>query len=155
MQCMDSKSLETLAAHKVSDYLTLSKHLDPYVNTNDKEPCWDGNVEIYNDKSKGKKDMIGRIAIQVKGRQRNIHPIAQITYPVSVVDLQRYLSEGIIYFVVYISEDGIKQTIYYSAMPPIVVRNWLQLANERKNRKGITQKPSLLAFLLCHKIFLK
>ena len=99
--------------------------------------------------------MIGRIAIQVKGRQRNIHPIAQITYPVSVVDLQRYLSEGIIYFVVYISEDGIKQTIYYSAMPPIVVRNWLQLANERKNRKGITQKPSLLAFLLCHKIFLK
>lgn len=146
MQCMDSKSLETLAAHKVSDYLTLSKHLDPYVNTNDKEPCWDGNVEIYNDKSKGKKDMIGRIAIQVKGRQRNIHPNAQITYPVSVVDLQRYLSDGIIYFVVYISEDGIKQTIYYSAMPPIVVRNWLQLANERKNRKGITQKTISISF---------
>lgn len=146
MLYMDSKSLETLAAHKVSDCLTLSKHLDPYVNTNDKEPCWDGNVEIYNDKSKGKKDMIGRIAIQVKGRQRSDHPNAQIKYPVSVVDLQRYLSEGIIYFVVYISEDGVKQTIYYSAMPPIVVRNWLQLANKQKKRKGTTQKTISISF---------
>ena len=66
---MDSKQIETFAVNAVRESIALSGYLDQYISDNDKEPSWDGFVYIYNDPIKTKANLIGRVPVQVKGKE--------------------------------------------------------------------------------------
>ena len=123
---MDSNAIEGLAVSKLKTVLILNDYLDPMINEGDKEPSWDGTVYLYKKKGKKKADIKGRVSIQVKGKEEKITQRNEIKYPVSVVDLKNYLTDnGIIYFVVYLDNQG-NGKIYYCTMEPLRIKTFLE-----------------------------
>lgn len=126
---MTSKAIEELATNAVKKSIITTDFLDQFISENDKEPTWDGYVYIYNDKKKKKSDLKGRVAVQIKGKQKDEMPTDEISFPVSTVDMKNFLYDGgAIYFVVYISSDGTKEIIYYTTLTPVKLKLYLTQA---------------------------
>lgn len=127
---MNSKAIEELATNAVKKSIITTDFLDQFISENDKEPTWDGYIYIYDDKRKKKSDLRGRVAVQIKGKQKDEMPTDNISFPISTVDMKNFLYDGgAIYFVVYISSDGIKATIYYTSLTPVKLNLYLNQAN--------------------------
>lgn len=137
---MDKKALETLAVSAVRDSIVVSDFLDQFIPDNDKEPSWDGFIYVYKHKGKTKKQLKGRLPVQVKGTENSDFSKEEISYPVSVADLNNYLNNGgVIFFVVYIAHSGIARQIYYCTLTPIKLRGILCNIGTQKT-KSITLK---------------
>lgn len=120
---MDKKTIETLAVNAVRDSIVISDFLDQFIADNDKEPSWDGFVYIYKNKNKKKENLKGRLPVQVKGKISNDFSKEEISFPISIIDLNNYLYDGgVVFFVVYIASDGVKKQIYYVELLPIKIR---------------------------------
>ena len=132
---MNSTQIETFAVNAVKDSILMSDYLAPYINDNDKEPSWDGAVYIYKDKKCTKDNLKGRLPVQVKGKVCNDLSKEEISYSMSVADLNNYLDPGgAILFVVYIGNSGLCKKIYYIELPPIKLRVELGLAKGQKTK---------------------
>lgn len=132
---MDRKAIESLAVNAISDSISVCDHLSPYIADNDKEPSWDGNIYIYNDSSKKKDTLNGRVPVQVKGTLQSKLTKDEISFPVSTADLRNYLNDGgCMYLVVYIHPKTHQRKIYYSGLPPIKIRGLLSQAGESKTK---------------------
>lgn len=115
--------IEKLATAAVVESISLTDVLSPYINEGDKEPSWDGNIYIHQDKSKTKKE-IKKVPVQVKGEVRKVFPPKETPkFRVSLIDLDNWLIDGgIILFVVLLDESGKRKAIYYSALLPVKIR---------------------------------
>lgn len=132
---MDAKAIETLSVNAVRNSIVTSPYLDQYISDNDKEPSWDGNIYIYNNKRKNKTDLVGRIPVQVKGCQGGDFSKEVITFPIQTADLRNYLNDGgVVFFVVYISFDGYHKKIYYNDLSPLKIKSILESSKEQKTR---------------------
>ena len=152
---MDNKAIETLSINAVRDSIVVSDYLDQFIADNDKEPSWDGFVYIYNDKSKKKCTLTGRVPVQVKGKQCDDHSNDEISYQVSITDLNNYLSNGgIVFFVVYIDQTGTKKQIYYVALTPIKIRMILTGATGQQSAsvklKKFPDDPNMKTLIFCN-----
>ena len=99
--------------------------MSPFINEKDKEPVWDGNIYIYSNKNKTKEN-IKKVPVQVKGTINNNQENETIKFPLDVADLEAFLDDGgVMFFVVYIDDNGDKTQIYYSALLPIKLRKIL------------------------------
>lgn len=131
---LDKKAIETLSVNAVRDSIVTSPFLDQFIADNDKEPSWDGNVYIYEDTSKTKAKLKGRLPVQIKGKQSSDFSKEQITYSMSTADLKNYLYDGgAVLFVVYVNEKSQKK-IYYAELTPIKLRFLLNGAKEQKTK---------------------
>jgi hypothetical protein len=121
---LDQKAIETKAVNAVRDIIVESDYLDQYIVDNDKEPSFDGFVNLYSEKGKNKENYVGRIAVQVKGTQKKIpEKKTTIKHSVALNDLRYYLEEGgAIFFVVHISRDGKVRRIFYNDLLPFKIR---------------------------------
>lgn len=130
---MTSKQIEELAVNAVKDYFTFSETISPYISDNDKEPCWDGNLYLYSSKDKDNDSLLGRIPVQVKGKQwvKSLSDKKEIKYPVSLTNLKNYKRDGgIIYFVVVIKDR--ERTIYYAKLAPLDLKKYINIGNNQK-----------------------
>lgn len=127
--------IEKLATAAVVESISLTDVLSPFINDGDKEPSWDGNIYIYQDKSKTKKG-IKKVPVQVKGEVRKVFPPkGELKFRASVVDLDNWLADGgVILFVVLLDESGKSKSIYYSALLPVKIR---YLKESHPNRKTV------------------
>lgn len=85
---LDNKAIETLSINAVKNSIVTSEFLDQFIVENDKEPSWDGFVNIYGDKSKKKSNLKGRMPVQVKGTECDDHSKENISYSMLTVDLR-------------------------------------------------------------------
>ena len=132
---LNSLTIETLSVCAVKESIILSDFLKPFINENDKEPSWDGFVYIYQDKTCTKKKLKGRLAVQVKGKEHNDLSKNEISYSMSVIDLRNYLYDGgVILFVVYLADNGVRNKIYYCELPPIKLKIILNEAKDCKTK---------------------
>lgn len=132
---MNSTQIETFAVNAVKESILMSDYLTPYINDNDKEPSWDGAVYIYKNKKCSKDSFKGRLPVQVKGKECNDLSKDEISYSMSVADLNNYLNDGgAILFVVYIGNGGLCKKIYYLELPPIKLRFELNSAKGQKTK---------------------
>lgn len=130
---MDRKAIETISVNAVRDSIVVSDFLDQFIADNDREPTWDGYVYIYSDKSKKKDRLKGRLPVQIKGMENDDFSKDDISFPVSIIDLNNYLYDGgAVFFVVYIGHDGLAKQIYYAELPPIKLRVYLSDAKGKK-----------------------
>ena len=130
---MEQKAIETLSISAVKNSIDRTEFLSQFISENDKEPSFDGYVNIYKDKSKRKDKFRGRLPVQVKGTVNNDFSNKIIKFKVQMSDLRNYLySGGIIFFVVYINCDGLKNKIYYAELTPIKLRNIIKDDHTRK-----------------------
>lgn len=65
---MNSKQIEETAVHIVGLYFSNAHTISPYISSNDKEPCWDGNLYIYSNEPMKNSTLYGRVPVQIKGR---------------------------------------------------------------------------------------
>lgn len=132
---MGNKRIETLAVNAVKDKIVMSDYLEQYIDDNDKEPSWDGEIYLYYDKNNTKDKLKGRVAVQIKGLTKKNLSEKEIKYSVLISDLKNYLNDGgVIFFVVYITEDYNKK-IYYSELLPIKIRNVLDKSGNGKSAR--------------------
>lgn len=128
--------IEKLATSAIVESISLTDVLSPFINVGDKEPSWDGNIYIHEDKKKNKKG-IKKVPVQVKGEERKrVPPKNKPKYSVKYTDLDNWLNDGgIMLFVVLIDESGKNKAIYYSALVPVLIR---QLKKFAKGKKSLT-----------------
>lgn len=119
--------IEKLATSAVETAIEKTDRLSSFINSGDKEPCWDGNIYIHEGKNHTKKN-IKKVATQVKGKKVKPHQVADsIKYRISSDDLTAYMMNGgTMFFVVYIDEKS-KETlqIYYAALLPMKIKGIL------------------------------
>ena len=134
---LNSDDIETLSVDAVKKSIITAPFLSPYINEKDKEPSWDGKIYIYKNNTKTKSEMLGRIPVQVKGKQVTDFPKNEISYSMQTSDLRNYLYDGgAVLFVVYINEQQ-ETKIYYSELTPLKIRFIL---NDKKGKKSKTVK---------------
>lgn len=120
--------------------LAISKtdFLVQHINDNDREPSWDGDVEVYRKAgdTHAKDDLILRVPIQVKGHKENNLKKKTIKYSVELSDLRNYLNEGgTVFIVVYVDEDGDNCQIYYNTLLPFELRRLVSKYGEQKSKQ--------------------
>lgn len=130
--------LEKLATSSIEREIAMTDLLSSFINSGDKEPCWDGHIYIHEDKLKTKKN-IKKVAVQVKGKavqKRNVH--RKISYPVSYNDLHAYMMNGgTVFFVVYLdSTTGDTLQVYCAGLLPVMIKEILD-ANKGKQKISI------------------
>lgn len=130
--------IEQLATSAIKLSISGTEHLKTFINDNDKEPSWDGYIYIY-DNIEDKKEGIKRVPVQVKGKKSNSSSPKSCKYSASVVDLDNWNRDGGIVLFVVLIEDEKKQTIYYDALLPIKIKNYLK-CNQGKTRISIRLK---------------
>lgn len=116
--------IEKLATSAVATAIEKTDRLSAFINSGDKEPCWDGNIYIHEAKNHTKKN-IKKVVTQVKGKKVKPHQVTDsIKYRISSDDLTAYMMNGgTMFFVVYIDEKT-KDTlqIYYAELLPMKIK---------------------------------
>lgn len=130
--------IEKVAVNTVSLAISKSDYLVPNVNSGDKEPSWDGDIEVYKKagSNHAKGDLDIKIPVQVKGKVSDHLRKKTINYPVQISDMQNYLRVGgTVYFVVYMDPSGEKTQIYYAPMLPFELKKILKKYGAQDTRQ--------------------
>ena len=123
--------IEKLATSAIEDAIAKTDYVTPYVNSGDKEPCWDGYLYAYTDASKKNEFFIGKVPVQVKGQKCDKFAESEHKYLVRVTDLKNFRIEGgTIYFVVQINDNGDKK-IFYNALLPFELNKMISEAGKK------------------------
>lgn len=140
---MDSILIEGYSINYLKEELLSTGQLIPLISENDKEPSYDGTIYIYSNSNFSKENIIGKVFIQVKGKQEKSKNLkkTKISYPVEVIDLKNYLKiGGIIFFVVLIDEENPRnRKIYYVDLTPVRLKIELE-KGKNQNTKSIKFK---------------
>ncbi len=123
--------IEKLATSAIEDAIAKTDYVTPYVNSGDKEPCWDGYLYAYTDASKKNEFFAGKVPVQVKGQTCDKFAESEHKYLVRVTDLKNFRIEGgTIYFVVQINDNGDKK-IFYNALLPFELNKMISEAGKK------------------------
>lgn len=128
--------LEKLATSAVVTEISKTNRLSSFINSGDKEPCWDGNIYIHEDKTRTKKN-IKKVATQVKGKAVSPNAVKRtINYRISYDDLYAYMMNGgTMFFVVYLDKDcGNALQVYYTSLLPVKIK---ELIKVKKNSYSV------------------
>ena len=130
----DSLRTEMRSIIKIKDYLTRNQRLIPDIRENDKTPSWDGEITVYKPNSIAKKDIEGRVPVQIKGSVQDDLSKTTIKYTLDASDLRNYVSSnGAIIFVVYMKGYDICK-IYYSVQLPYDLTKLLEQMKDQKTK---------------------
>ncbi len=125
--CADTRRIEAKSITFLEDYLTDSDYIESYIDKNDKTPCWDGLIFLYNSKQKKVENIYRKIDVQVKGEVSTYLDDKEITYSVKYHNLRNYYNDGgIAYYVVRMSADYKIRVIYYAHLSKIQLRGYIQ-----------------------------
>lgn len=130
-------NIEMMGVDFVRLAIAKTDYLVPHINDNDREPSWDGDVEVYRKagNTHAKADLILKVPVQVKGRIESNLKKQSITYPVELSDLRNYLNAGgTTFLVVYVDEEGEKHQIYYNTLLPFELKRLVSKHGEQKTK---------------------
>lgn len=158
---LGKKDIEELATSAVKCYFNLSNSVSPRISENDKTPDWDGVLSLYKGVKDERKNYVGDLKIQIKGREVTEFKEKE-TYPVETVFLRNSLNEGFVFFVVEVKTDGTNK-IFYKMMAPIEIRGELELISKKEkkskkqNQRNIQLEPlnkdTALVEILLHNFY--
>ncbi|MCM1364104.1 MAG: DUF4365 domain-containing protein [Faecalibacterium sp.] len=134
--------IEQLATSAIESCISKVDKLKAFVGSNEKGPSFDGYIGMFSSNNFSKTNF-KRINIQVKGKLVKKIP-EKAKFPISIADLNNYRNHnGVIFFVVYLDENGETLGIYYASLLPFNINKYLIC---KENRKTIS--VSLKAFPL-------
>lgn len=131
---MNSIKIEKGAIDTLKRIIRLHDNMNDFLNDNDKEPSWDGNIYLYKNEDLKAEDIEYMIPVQVKGKNdETLLKRSRITYPVEYKHLRNYFNNnGVFYFVIAISDDGERTTVFYNALTTIKLQSILK-GTDKKN----------------------
>ena len=131
---MNSVKIEKGAILALKKIIYLHGKMNELLKEEDKEPSWDGDILIYSSEDLKVENILYRISTQVKGKNdESWLNKKSVTYPVEYRHLRNYLNDGgVCYFVIAISDDGERTTIFYNALTPIKLKSILKGKEKKK-----------------------
>lgn len=131
---MNSIKIEKGAIDTLRRIIRLHDNMNDFLNDNDKEPSWDGNIYLYKNEDLKAEDIKYIIPTQVKGKNdETLLKRSSITYPVEYKHLRNYFNNnGVFYVVIAISDDGERTAVFYNALTTIKLQSILK-GTEKKN----------------------
>lgn len=134
---------EMIAVAAVQKAIASTEYLEPYINSKDREPSWDGAVYVYRHAASrhAKDDLAGRVSVQVKGELIKKPDHNKARFQVDVSDLRNYLNDGgTRFFLVCFDKDNVTEKIYYKKLLPFDLKQILNGITSEKS-KSIRLKP--------------
>ena len=125
----DSSKKERYAINAVMELIDSSPRLSAEFNSNDRTPCYDGDILIYDkDGTNSNKHLTGRLPVQIKFRQYDAKK-ETIKFSIKRNDLEIYYREGgVLYFIV--TKDMCPR-VYYASLLPYDIRTALSATSEK------------------------
>lgn len=123
----------------IDEHLTMGAQF----STMDKEMAWDGYIYIYkiNNGDQSKKNLDDKVPVQIKGhidKEEKYLNRKGISVPVDLIDLEIYHNDrGVVYFEIFMTEDGKRKEIYYSLLFPSKIKGYLDKAVQKGNNATI------------------
>ena len=130
----DSSKNERYAINAVMELIDSSPRLSAEFNSNDRTPCYDGDILIYNkDDTNSNEHLTGRLPVQIKFRKCDAKK-ETIKFTIKRNDLEIYYREGgVLYFIV---TKDVCPRVYYASLLPYDIRTALSAAP--KDQKSIS-----------------
>lgn len=155
--------IETMAVTAVESIVAKTDNLVPRIPKRDKDPSWDGHIEVYHIIKKNgkivssykKENLILNVPVQVKGHVAKNLKKKKVTFSMEIADIRNYLYVGgTIFFVVYMDGEAEKSKIYYVALLPYDLKRILKkYGNQKKKSLELkefpTNKTEISNLLLC------
>lgn len=131
---MNPIKIEAGAIDQLKNIVRLHPLLHSYISENDKEPSWDGFINVYNDETLNVEDIKFRIPIQVKGKNKEeFLRRNSISFSIEYKHLRNYYNDGgICYFVIILSNDGKRAEVFYNKLTPIKLKKLLNKTHDKK-----------------------
>lgn len=123
---MTTKDIEEGAILALKNYIQGSEVISQHVSENDKEPFWDGHLYLYANADKTKDSFIGRVPVQLKGKDVDKFKRSKFKYAISVKDLKAYLHEPTVYIVCQEKNKGKDTLLFYRKLLPETIKNILK-----------------------------
>ena len=138
MAKVDARKIEAAAVTAIRAMFSRAKRIDVHIEVNDKTPCVDGDLQIYNTEEMAKENLKGIIKIQIKGTTSKLNADTP-RRTVSVADLRAYLEVygGVLYFVVALSSDLEVEGVYCKQLLPYDLKNLFE-TKIKSNQKTVT-----------------
>lgn len=135
MPVANTKRIEEAATTALKSTLLKCEYLDSYIESNDKTPSWDGTVFVYRNISQKKKDLMGRVPIQVKGTSNRIVS-DQASFSCGLADIRNYYNDGgCFFFLVSVDPTNSWSKIYYASL---LTYDLAEIINRAGNQKTYT-----------------
>ena len=120
--------IEKRAIVALESLIELHNAMDSSFNSMDKEMSMDGYIWLFNSNEKqDKKHYDDKVPVQIKGHidnQNKYMDKKKITFPVDIDDLMVYFKgRGVLYFEVFISEEGKRKENFYSSLFPSKIKS--------------------------------
>ncbi|GAF23155.1 hypothetical protein JCM19047_2953 [Bacillus sp. JCM 19047] len=129
---MDSKIIELQAVLELNKLTAMEGQLYPNIPVNDKNISFDGFISVYQGSVEHKKNWLGDVDVQVKGRVVKRFSGKGCSYPLTLSDLENYYKNGgAVVFVGEIKESTKEVKLYYKHLLPLELRSVIR---ELKNR---------------------
>lgn len=135
--------IEKRAIVALESLIELHNAMDSSFNSMDKEMSMDGYIWLFNSNEKqDKKHYDDKVPVQIKGHidnQNKYMDKKKITFPIDIDDLMVYFKgRGVLYFEVFMSEEGKRKEIFYSSLFPSKIKSYLKLIQKKGNKHSIT-----------------
>lgn len=131
-------NIELMSVEFVRLAISRTDYLVPHINDNDREPSWDGDVEVYRKAgdTHAKSDLILKVPVQIKGHKEANLRKQSIHYAVELSDLRNFLNMGgTTFIVVYVDDEGEKNQIYYNTLLPFELKRIISKYGEQKTKQ--------------------
>lgn len=128
--------IEMTSINKLEDALLRTRQIEPEINQVDKTPSWDGEIRLYKSRDNfNKKNLYGRIPIQVKGTWVKSFQKSRLKFQADVSDLRNYMHDGgAIFFLIQIKDfDDYK--IFYTSLLPFDLRRIIEKVGDQQTKQ--------------------
>lgn len=130
MEEFTNAQIEQISTSALNLSLCNFRNIGSFINWNDKEPSWDGNIYIYEDKSQKKELLKGKIPVQVKGTKVKKIERQFVTFQMSLSDIKNYYNDGgVLFFVIQIIDTS-EFKIFYEFLLPVDLKNLIEEITE-------------------------
>lgn len=136
-EIIDTKAIEEKALNYLKTFIEDSERISQYLADNDKEPCWDGHLYLYNEEGKSKKNLQGRVPIQVKGTEVERFKTKKWKFKLERADLQAYLHEPTFFIVCQIKKNSKERMLFYRELLPCTVQKLLKDMGKKESRQTL------------------
>ena len=136
-EIFDTKAIEEKALNYLKTFIEDSERISQYLADNDKEPCWDGHLYLYDGEGKSKEHLQGRVPIQVKGTVVERFKTKKWKFKLERTDLQAYLHEPTFFIVCQIKKNSKERKLFYRELLPCTVQKLLKDMGRKESRQTL------------------
>lgn len=136
-EIIDTKAIEEKALNYLKTFIEDSERISQYLADNDKEPCWDGHLYLYDGEGKSKEHFQGRVPIQVKGTVVERFKTKKWKFKLERADLQAYLHEPTFFIVCQIKKNSKERKLFYRELLPCTVQKLLKDMGKKESRQTL------------------